>query len=116
MLDAGNLLDDVRSGADAEEFRTLLARPGVRIERIVSTGQASPPGFWYDQGWDEWVLLIAGAASLEFDGEPAPRGLGPGDYLHIAPGRRHRVAWTDPDRPTIWLAIHAGDIPVEDAL
>ncbi len=103
----GNLFEGLRQHADAEEFSTLLALPGLKIERIVSTGQSSPPGFWYDQGWEEWVLVLAGAALLEFiDGE-GTRSLGPGDYLHIAAGRRHRVAWTDPARPTVWLAIHA---------
>ena len=28
---------------------TLLLTGRVRIERIVSTGQSSPEGFWYDQ-------------------------------------------------------------------
>ena len=115
MTDAGSLFDDIRPLAEAEEFRTLLERPGLRIERIVSTGQVSPPGFWYDQAWDEWVLVMFGAATLEFDDGMAPRTLQPGDYLHIPAGRRHRVAWTDPDRPTIWLAIHAGDLRPAEA-
>jgi cupin 2 domain-containing protein len=32
-----------------EQFVELLSRPGLKIARIVSTGQASPLGFWYDQ-------------------------------------------------------------------
>ena len=94
------------STAASEEFRELLARPGLRIERIVSTGQASPPGFWYDQADGEWVLLLQGAAGLRFADEAAPRALAPGDFVDIAPHRRHRVEWTLPDQPTIWLAIH----------
>ncbi|MBY0298121.1 MAG: cupin domain-containing protein [Methylobacterium sp.] len=98
-------------GTPDEEILTLLARPGLRIERIVSTGQASPPGFWYDQPQDEWVLVLAGAARLRLDGEPADRVLGPGDHLLIPAHRRHRVAWTSPDAPTVWLAVHLPPAP-----
>ena len=83
----------------------LLTRPRIRIERIVSFGQANPPGFWYDQEEGEWVLVLAGAARLRFADESEARLLGPGDWLDIVPHRRHRVEWTDPMTPTIWLAI-----------
>jgi cupin 2 domain-containing protein len=81
----------------------------VRIERIVSTGQSSPSGFWYDQGWAEWVLLVAGNAAVQFADEAEPRRLTAGDYLFIAAHRRHRVTWTDPGQPTVWLAVHVGE-------
>jgi len=97
--------------APEEVFQDLLTRPGIKIERIVSTGQSSPPGFWYDQGWAEWVLVIAGSAAVQFEDEAEPRRLGVGDYLFIAAGRRHRVAWTDASQPTVWLAMHVGEIP-----
>jgi cupin 2 domain-containing protein len=93
------------SGAD-EEITALLATPNVRIERIVSTGQASPPGFWYDQDESEWVVLLTGGAGLRFDSETAVRELKPGDYLHIPAHARHRVEWTHPSEPTVWLAVH----------
>jgi cupin 2 domain-containing protein len=93
----------------AENLSQLLDRPGLRIERIVSTGQCSPPDFWYDQPEGEWVLLLAGAARLHLAGEPEPRLLHPGDWLDLPPHCRHRVAWTHPDQPTIWLAVHYGD-------
>ena len=99
-----NLLDDLPDARAGEVIDQLLAAPGLRIERIVSHGQASPPDFWYDQAEAEWVLLLHGAARLRFADEPEARALGPGDHLHIAPHRRHRVEWTDPDRPTVWLA------------
>jgi len=41
-----NLLFPLPDGGAAECVDTLLARPGLRLERIVSYGQASPPGFW----------------------------------------------------------------------
>ena len=104
--DTGNLLASVAERLDAEQIDTLLARDDLRIERIVSTGQASPPGFWYDQDWAEWVLVLAGSAGLLFEGEAEPRVLQPGDYLLIPAHRRHRVAWTDDAQPTVWLAVH----------
>jgi len=86
-------------------MEALLTRPGLRIERIVSRGQASPPGFWYDQAEAEWVVVLAGAARLRFQDEAEARVLGPGDWLDIAPHRCHRVEWTDPTGPTVWLAV-----------
>lgn len=100
-----NLLAPLPDAREAEIVEALLARPGVRIERIVSLGQASPPGFWYDQEEGEWVVLLAGAACLRFADEAVPRRLASGDYIEIAPHRRHRVEWTDPAAPTVWLAV-----------
>ena len=100
-----NLLRDLPDAGANEVIETILAAPGVRIERIVSHGQANPGGFWYDQPEAEWVLLLAGAARLRFEDEPGSRLLGPGDCVDIAAHRRHRVDWTDPDRPTVWLAV-----------
>ena len=96
--------------AHGEHFDDLLTRPGCRIERIVSHGQASPAGFWYAQGWDEWVLLLAGEAVLGFEDAPAGRywqmTLRVGDYVLIPQGQRHRVEWTAKDAPSVWLAVH----------
>jgi cupin 2 domain-containing protein len=102
----GNLLADVPAVLAEEELRTLLDAPGLRIERIVSAGQASPPGFWYDQDWAEWVLVLAGQAGLLIEGETAPRVLGPGSYVHLPAHCRHRVEWTSAEVPTVWLAVH----------
>jgi len=100
-----NLLRDLPDASSAEITETLVVRPGMRIERIVSFGQANPPGFWYDQKEAEWLLLLAGAARLRFADEAEERLLGPGDWVEIAAHRRHRVEWTDPARPTVWLAV-----------
>ena len=102
------------SSAPEEEFRQLLAQPGLRIERIVSTGQACPPGFWYDQPHGEWVLLIQGEAGLRFADEPQARHLKAGDYVDIAPHRRHRVDWTSHAPIAVWLAVHYGLPPVAE--
>jgi len=100
-----NLLRDIPDAGAGEITDPIVAAPGMRIERIVSLGQVSPPGFWYDQAEAEWVLLLAGAARLRFADEPDARLIGPGDWVEIAPHRRHRVDWTDPAQPTVWLAV-----------
>src|SRR5574343_1277814 len=93
-------------GSAEEAFTTLLAEPGLIVKRIVSTGQSSPEGFWYEQPEAEWVLLLSGEALLRFEDEAEARRLLPGSYLDIAPKRRHRVDWTAPDTQTGGLAIH----------
>ncbi len=106
MIRSGNILADVPENLPAEQILTLTEVPGGKIERIVSTGQASPPGFWYDQDATEWVALLAGSAGLLIEGEPFPRVMGPGDFVEIPAHVRHRVEWTDGGKPTIWLAVH----------
>jgi cupin 2 domain-containing protein len=101
-----NLFADVPGRMPSEEVVELLSRPGLRIERIVSTGHASPAGFWYDEPGGEWVLVVQGSAMLRFEDEAAPRLLEAGDFVDIAAHRRHRVEWTNPEVPTLWLAVH----------
>lgn len=100
-----NLFADVPAPLPAELQQTLVDRPGVRIERIVSHGHASPAGFWYDQAEHEWVAVLQGAARLRFEDQAEAVKLRPGDFVNIAAHRRHRVEWTTPDEPTIWLAV-----------
>jgi cupin 2 domain-containing protein len=104
----GNLFSGIPGTLADEQITTLLSSPHVRIERIVSRGHSSPPGFWYDQDKPEWVIVVAGSAAVLFEGEAAPRTLKRGDYLHIPAHARHRVEWTDKDAPTIWIAVHHG--------
>ena len=107
MNGSGNLFAGLAEATGgSERFEELLVRPGFRVERIISTGQASPPGFWYDQDVAEWVVLLSGAAELQFEDEAAPRKLTPGDWIDIAAHRRHRVNWTAPSQRSVWLAIH----------
>jgi len=102
-----NLFDNLPDKPAADEIvDELLKNTHVRIERIVSSGQASPPGFWYDQAQAEWVLLVQGSAEIRFEDEPIAQALKPGDYLYIAPHRRHRVELTQTEPQTVWLAIH----------
>ena len=115
MLSVKNLFTDI-SGEMPDEICTQIVRADdVRIERIVSRGQASPPGFWYDQETNEWVLLVKGSALLRFfDGTEI--ALTPGDHLLIPRQVRHRVVRTDPEGETVWLAVHYGgeaSVPME---
>ena len=106
MIRSGNIFADVPAHSDEEQIAILAAVPGVRIERIVSTGQASRSDFWYDQDWAEWVILLRGAAGLLIEGEAEARRLRPGDWVGLPAHARHRVEWTDPDCSTVWLAVH----------
>jgi cupin 2 domain-containing protein len=103
-----NLFADVPSGAPNEVLEALLEADELRIERIVSYGQATPPYFWYDQPRHEWIVLLKGAARLRLEGEEQEVTMKSDDFLNIPAGQRHRVEWTTPDEPTLWLAIHYG--------
>lgn len=101
-----NLYADIPEMPAEEYIQEILVRPIIRIERIVSRGHCSPQGFWYDQDWEEWVLLLQGKAGLEFKDDPSVMELKPGDHVLIAAHERHRVAWTARDEDTVWLAVH----------
>lgn len=106
ILADGNILRGVGVNILDEELEELYSSPNIKIERIVPTGHASPPDFWYDQSWAEWVIVLQGSAGLLFEAEDKPRVLSRGDYIHIPAHTRHRVAWTNADEPTVWLAVH----------
>ncbi|HRI67016.1 MAG TPA: cupin domain-containing protein [Polyangium sp.] len=100
-----NLFANLPASMPDELFETLLQTPHFKLERIVSTGQATPPGQWYDQERAEWVILLQGSAGLRIEGEEI-QALSPGDHVLIPAHVRHRVEWTDPARPTVWLGLH----------
>ena len=102
-----NLLAPLPAAMAGEEFTALLERPGIRLERIVSQGQATPPDAPMVQDRDEWVALLAGAAGLQI-GNAAEIALRPGDHLLIPAGTPHRVTRTSTDPPAVWLALHLG--------
>ncbi len=104
-----NLLENLPTNLADEVIEKLVDHSNVRIERIVSHGQSSPDGIWYDQSQDEFVVLLSGSAKLQFDDEAQIVPLRPGDYLNIPAHRKHRVHWTSQSEPTIWLAIHHVD-------
>lgn len=107
MVITNNLLSGIPESLPEELFERLpLQVQGLRLERIVSRGHATPEGEWYDQSTHEWVLLVSGSAGLRFEGDDRVHILMPGDYLDIPAGCRHRVEWTHPTTDTVWLALH----------
>lgn len=103
-----NLFEAILPPATDEQITPLIETPYLRIERIVSHGQQSPPDFWYDQNEDEWVYIVQGEGHLVFE-DGYERLLKPGDYEFIPAHRRHRVAATAPN--TIWLAVWSRSDP-----
>ena len=103
-----NLFSNLPTEISSELIDSLLEKPGIRIERIVSQGQGTAAGEWYDQEENEWVIVLRGQARLRLEGDDQMREMGPGDHLNIPAHQRHRVEWTDTDEPTIWLAVFYG--------
>jgi cupin 2 domain-containing protein len=106
-----NLFAGVPDHLKDELIETIFQTANFRMERIVSLGQHSAEGFWYDQSDNELVILLKGSATLCFEDQSQFISMNPGDYLHIAKNVRHRVEWTDPDQETIWLAVYYPEIP-----
>jgi len=113
MMKIENIFNLLKTSTDKEVteevFEKLLSTSCFTLERIVSTGQSTSPGQWYDQTQDEWVILLSGSAELSFETEKTEKAvqvLRPGDYIHIPAHQRHRVEWTDSSQPTVWLALH----------
>jgi cupin 2 domain-containing protein len=102
----GNILSRIPANLPDEFFEDIVAAGTVKIERIISEGHSSPPGFWYDQERSEWVVLLRGNAGILFEGSDETLVLKPGDWINIPAHKKHRVEWTDPDEKTIWLAVH----------
>lgn len=101
-----NIFDDLPQNLPKEGVQTLIQSADVRIERIISHGHASAPDFWYEQGQAEWVIVLKGAARLQFEDRMVE--MRPGDFINIPPHCRHRVDWTTPVEPTVWLGVRYG--------
>ena len=112
-ISMANLFSDIPNNLPEELVEKLVDTPDVRIERIISTGHMSPPGFWYDQAESEWVIVLRGEATLAFEDET--RILKSGDYVHIPSHRKHRVNSTSLKEPTVWLAVFFGNNKAKDA-
>jgi cupin 2 domain-containing protein len=106
-----NLLSLEPAAQNAEVTQPLAIGKGVRLERVVSLGQSSPDDFWYDQSEAEWVTILSGRARIRIADQESALTMGPGDTLLLPAHCRHRVEWTDPDQPTVWLALFvAGEL------
>ena len=101
-----NVFSGLPADLPEELFTPLLETSAFRIERIVSRGHVTPAGSWFDQDQHEWVMLLRGAARLRFEDDESAIELRPGDAINIPAHRRHRVEWTAPGEPTVWLALH----------
>jgi cupin 2 domain-containing protein len=98
----GRLRDGAAAPASGEAVERLLALPGVVIEQILSGALDAPLDF--RQEHDEWVVLVAGSASLVVAGEPVE--LEAREWLFLPAGIEHRVVATSPG--SSWLAVHVG--------
>ena len=103
-MTADNLFHSLPSAAEAEVFTPLAEGTNCRLLRIVSDGQTTPAGEWYDQPEDEWVVVLKGTAVLRIEGDEDLCTLSAGDWLHLPAHCRHRVEATS--HPTVWLALH----------
>ena len=102
-----NLFADLPTNLPTELVTTLLEAADVRIERIISHGHASAADFWYDQPQHEWVIVLKGAARLQFEDGMVEMKVG--NFVNIPAHCRHRVEWTTPHEPTVWLGVRYGD-------
>jgi cupin 2 domain-containing protein len=109
MENPGHFCSNLPTALPDEISQTVLAGGAFRLERIVSRGQHSPPGFWYDQDEHEWVLLLEGEATLRFEAGDRLLHMTPGACVRIAAHERHRVEWTTPHATSVWLALFYRD-------
>jgi len=99
-----NIFSWLPENTDEEVFEDIVKGKHVRIERIVSHGHSSPRTGWYDQTENEWVMVLSGSGLLSFENGDEVL-LEKGDHLNIPAHAKHRVAWTAPDEPTIWIGV-----------
>ena len=111
-----NIFSGIPDSLPEEIFDRIVETGDLKVERIVSWGQATPEQKWYDQEWDEWVLVLSGEAGLIFEGQEEICRMKTGDHIHIPARVRHRVAWTKENEKTVWLAVHYKNTGKKDAL
>lgn len=105
-MEKKSLFADLPTSLKNELFEVIAESENVRIERILSKGQKTPTGKWYDQELNEFVIMLKGGANLMFEGDSESCDLSPGDYINIPAHTKHRVEWIDEDTVSVWLAVH----------
>lgn len=105
-IKCSNIFSDLPDNTDEENVERLLSASDLTLQRIISRGQHTPDGQWYDQHENEWVILIKGAATLLIEEGHQLINMQAGDYVYLPAHCRHRVEWTDPEQHSIWLAVH----------
>ncbi|MEJ2742245.1 MAG: cupin domain-containing protein [Gammaproteobacteria bacterium] len=103
-MKSSNILRSIPGELSDEVFEDIIQSTSVRIERIISKGHTSPEQGWYDQDENEWVMLVDGSATIEFE-NGVSLTLSKGDYVNIPAHKKHKVSWSDPGQITIWLAV-----------
>jgi cupin 2 domain-containing protein len=101
-----NIFKNIPDQLPEELIECIFKQDNIQIERIISKGHSTTKGQWYDQDWDEWVMLLQGEAIIVYQQDHQTFHLVTGDYLLIPAHTRHRVEWTPPELNTIWLAAH----------
>ena len=99
-----NIFKNIPTNLDEELFQDIIAKDGVKIQRIVSQAHTTPEGEWYKQVENEWVLVLSGSAIISFESDNDIK-LEKGDHLNIPAHKRHRVSWTSEDEKTVWLVV-----------
>lgn len=105
-LQYGNIFYNLPKTKEKEVFQLLFKDKKLKVERIISMGQATKQGRWLRQKRNEWVVLLRGKAVLSFFGKAGVLKLKSGDYVFIPKNLRHRVEWSDPKEKSLWLAVH----------
>ena len=104
-MDIQNIFENIPAELKEEFFEEIISNNNFKLERIVSEGHSSPDEFWYDQDKNEFVILLTGSATIEFENELSI-DLKPGDYIIIPEHKKHRISKTDAHEKTFWLALH----------
>jgi len=99
---SNNFFENITPDYSKELFYTLFENKKVLIEKIVSAGQVSPTNFWYDQDTDEWLIILDGSTTIEFEDQLIE--LKKGDSYFIPAHLKHRVSSAKFN--TIILAVH----------
>lgn len=99
-----NIFENLPSDLYSEKFVDLVKSKNVRIERIISFGQTSPESGWYDQNESEWVIVLEGFGTIQFE-DGSEITLKKGDFINIPAHKKHKVSKTDKNNVTIWLAV-----------
>ena len=105
-----NIYELSQEVSQSEKFEQIISGKNIQIERIISTGQTTTSGQWYDQTTDEWVILLQGEAELAY-ADYTKIKLKAGDYLLILAHTKHRVEYTSVEPACIWLAVHGQLFP-----
>lgn len=100
-LPLGRLLTGGAAPPTGEHHQELVRFGPVRVEQIL-TGRLDAP-LDFDQDHDEWVVVLAGGATLDVSGRSLE--LTAGDWVLLRARVPHRLVSAEPG--TSWLAVHS---------